>query len=400
MTLLETISGPRDLDALSPEQLEQLADRDPRIPRRATVSKTGGHLGPEPRRRGADDRDPPGVRLAARPIVFDTGHQSYVHKLLTGRQGLLDAAQDAAASPATPSGPRVRARHRRELARVELAVSWADGISKAFEMTGQHDRHVVAVVGDGALTGGMTWEALNNISDDNTRKLVIIVNDNGRSYAPTIGGMARFLEPVRTADSRTATCTSRADGRSTGSASPRGRSTAACAAALHGFLAAVHRQRGALLEPRHQVHRPGRRARPARDGGGPPAGEGLRRAGDRAHHHREGPRLRSRRGATSPTSSTRSARSIPRPASRSRRHPPRRGPTCSPTSSCGWPSSDERLVGITAAMLRPTGLHRLAERFPDRVFDVGHRRAARRRPRPPASRSAACIRSSRCTRRS
>ncbi|MEB0014992.1 1-deoxy-D-xylulose-5-phosphate synthase N-terminal domain-containing protein, partial [Glaciimonas sp. Cout2] len=80
-----------------------------------------------------------------------------------------------------------------ESSHASSSLSWADGISRAFEMTGQSDRHVIAVVGDGALTGGMTWEALNNISDDNTRRLIIVVNDNGRSYAPTIGGMARFL---------------------------------------------------------------------------------------------------------------------------------------------------------------------------------------------------------------
>src|SRR3712207_6960614 len=129
-------------------------------------------------------------------IVFDTEHQSYVHKLLTGRQDFSRLRQQGglAGYPQRAESPHdiVESSH------ASSSLSWADGISRAFQMTGQDDRHVVAVVGDGALTGGMTWEALNNISDDNNRRLIIVVNDNGRSYAPTIGGMARFLNTVRT----------------------------------------------------------------------------------------------------------------------------------------------------------------------------------------------------------
>ena len=130
-------------------------------------------------------------------MVFDTGHQSYVHKLLTGRQDFAGSVP-AADSPATRSGPRARTTSS-ESSHASSSLSWADGVSRASRDRPQ-DRHVVAVVGDGALTGGMTWEALNNISDDNNRNLVIVVNDNGRSYAPTIGGMARYLNRVRTAD--------------------------------------------------------------------------------------------------------------------------------------------------------------------------------------------------------
>src|SRR5690606_34498466 len=129
-------------------------------------------------------------------IIFDTGHQSYVHKLLTGRQDFSRLRQEGGLA-----GYPQRSESEHDIvesSHASSSLSWADGISRAFELSGQSDRAVVAVVGDGALTGGMTWEALNNISDDNARRLVIVVNDNGRSYAPTIGGMARFLTDIRT----------------------------------------------------------------------------------------------------------------------------------------------------------------------------------------------------------
>lgn len=195
MELLPTIREPRDLDALSATQLEQLADEIRRF-LVTEVSKTGGHLGPN---LGVVELTLGIHRVFDSPrdaIVFDTGHQSYVHKLLTGRQDFSGLRQKGglAGYPQRSESPHdiVESSH------ASSSLSWADGISRAYEMTGQGDRHVVAVVGDGALTGGMTWEALNNITDDNSRNLVIIVNDNGRSYAPTIGGMARFLSGVRT----------------------------------------------------------------------------------------------------------------------------------------------------------------------------------------------------------
>ena len=197
MSLLTSLSGPRDLDALSIDQLEQLA-AETRSFLIENVSRTGGHLGPNLgvveltialHRVFDSPRD---------PIVFDTGHQSYVHKLLTGRQD-FSALRSRGGLAGYPQ--RSESEHDIvESSHASSSLSWADGISRAFARTGRKDRHVVAVVGDGALTGGMTWEALNNISDDNDRNLVIVVNDNGRSYAPTIGGMARYLNRVRTAD--------------------------------------------------------------------------------------------------------------------------------------------------------------------------------------------------------
>jgi 1-deoxy-D-xylulose-5-phosphate synthase len=195
MALLPGIHGPRDLDDLSPDDLRQLA-AEVRAFLIENVSRTGGHLGPN---LGVVELtialhkvfDSP-----ADPIIFDTGHQSYVHKMLTGRQDFANLR-----SRGGLAGYPQRAESEHDIvesSHASSSLSWADGVSRAFSRTGRRDRHVVAVVGDGALTGGMTWEALNNISDDNDRNLVIVVNDNGRSYAPTIGGMARYLNRVRT----------------------------------------------------------------------------------------------------------------------------------------------------------------------------------------------------------
>src|SRR5699024_4869892 len=181
---------------LSSDQLEQLAEEIRQFLIRE-VSQTGGHLGPN---LGVVELTLALHRTFDSPrdaLVFDTGHQSYVHKLLTGRQDFTRLRQRGGLA-----GYPQRSESAHDIvesSHASSSLSWADGISRAFALTGQDDRCVVAVVGDGALTGGMTWEALNNISDDNTRRLIIIVNDNGRSYAPTIGGMARYLNSIRTA---------------------------------------------------------------------------------------------------------------------------------------------------------------------------------------------------------
>ena len=366
MSLLEKIRGPRDLDALSPRQVEQVA-REIRAFLIENVARTGGHLGPN---LGVVELTLAIHRVFHSPqdaVVFDTGHQSYVHKLLTGRQDFstLRQTDGLAGYPQRSESPHdiVESSH------ASSSLSWADGISKAFEMTGQNDRYVVAVVGDGALTGGMTWEALNNISDDNTRKLIIVVNDNGRSYAPTIGGMARFLNSVRTKQSYRHLHMSSARafnklGRP-GRAFYRG-----VRGGLHGFLARFtgneslysnldikyvgpvdgHDEQAveaALKQAKHYgapviVHaitEKGRGFEPARQDAAdqfhavgqidPETGESLEESG-----------AKSWTGVF--------ADSLVELAER-----------------------NPRLVGITAAMLRPTGLHRMGERFPDRVFDVG-----------------------------
>ena len=195
MGLLERIASPRDLDGLSEKELVDLCSeiRDFLV---REVSRSGGHLGPN---LGVVETTVAIHRVFDSPndpIIFDTGHQSYVHKLLTGRQDFSQLRQRDGLAGYPQRSESVH--DVVESSHASSSLSWADGIAKAFKATNQNDRYVVAVVGDGALTGGMTWEALNNISDDNDRKLVIVVNDNGRSYAPTIGGLARYLNAVRT----------------------------------------------------------------------------------------------------------------------------------------------------------------------------------------------------------
>ena len=195
MSLLEKISGPRDLDALNAAELSELC-RDIRAHLITSVAATGGHLGPN---LGVVETTVAIHRVFDSPndpIVFDTGHQSYVHKLLTGRQDFSRLRQKGGLAGYPQRSESVH--DVVESSHASSSLSWADGIAKAFKLTKQEDRYVVAVIGDGALTGGMAWEALNNITDDNDRKLVIVVNDNGRSYAPTIGGLARYLNEIRT----------------------------------------------------------------------------------------------------------------------------------------------------------------------------------------------------------
>ncbi len=195
MSILEGISKPSDLRNLADSQLTELAQeiREYLI---ATITSTGGHLGPN---LGVVELTLAIHKVFDSPhdrIIFDTGHQSYVHKLLTGRSDLskIRTKGGIAGYP-----QRIESEHDVvESSHASSSLSWADGISRAYKLTGQTDRAVVAVIGDGALTGGMAWEALNNITDDNDRKLIIVVNDNGRSYAPTIGGLARYLNNVRT----------------------------------------------------------------------------------------------------------------------------------------------------------------------------------------------------------
>jgi 1-deoxy-D-xylulose-5-phosphate synthase len=195
MSILERINGPADLKALSAAELTTLAE-EIRAYLITSVAKVGGHLGPN---LGVVEISIAMHRVFNSPvdsIVFDTGHQSYVHKLLTGRKNFDNLRQKDGIA-----GYPQRSESEHDIvesSHASSSLSWADGIAKAYRLTGQDDRYVVALIGDGALTGGMAWEALNNISDDNDRKLVIIVNDNGRSYAPTIGGFARTLNDIRT----------------------------------------------------------------------------------------------------------------------------------------------------------------------------------------------------------
>jgi 1-deoxy-D-xylulose-5-phosphate synthase len=366
MSLLSSITGPRDLDALTPEQLEQLAD-EIRAFLIENVSQTGGHLGPN---LGVVELTLAIHRVfdsPSDPMIFDTGHQSYVHKLLTGRQDFsgLRSRGGLAGYPQRSESPHdvVESSH------ASSSLSWADGVSRALTRTGRKDRHVIAVVGDGSLTGGMTWEALNNISDDNDRNLVIVVNDNGRSYAPTIGGMARYLNRVRTADSYQTL--HRSSDSLFGKLGPAARAFyRGVRGGTHGFLsrftnnAALYSNLDikylgpvdghdlpTLIETLqlakdfgapvivHAITEKGRGYQPARD--------------DEADQFHAVGRIDPLSGA--------------------------------PVGGGGAPAwtdvfADELLavgeehpevIGITAAMLRPTGLLPFAQRFPDRVYDVG-----------------------------
>jgi 1-deoxy-D-xylulose-5-phosphate synthase len=192
-SVLNGISGPADLRRLSAEDLSLLATeiRDFLV---RQVSRTGGHLGPN---LGAVELTLALHRVfdsPAEPILFDTGHQSYVHKIVTGRRDRFDSLRQTGGLSGYPS--RVESEHDWiENSHASTALSYADGLAKAFDVRGDR-RPVVAVVGDGALTGGMCWEALNNIAASD-RPIVIVVNDNGRSYSPTIGGLAEHLAGLR-----------------------------------------------------------------------------------------------------------------------------------------------------------------------------------------------------------
>lgn len=196
MSLIENLKSPADLRALNSEQLTELAQEI----REFLVSKvtaTGGHLGPN---LGVVE-----LTLAVHrvfdspkdPILWDTGHQAYVHKIVTGRAAEFDSLRQESGLSGYPS--RQESIHDIiENSHASTALSYADGLAKAFDITGDTGRHVVAIVGDGALTGGMTWEAINNIAEGKNRSIVIVVNDNARSYSPTIGGLANHLATLRT----------------------------------------------------------------------------------------------------------------------------------------------------------------------------------------------------------
>ena len=193
--LLSAIRRPADLGRLTSEDLVALAAEIRRY-LVAAVSRTGGHLGPN---LGVVELTIALHRVFRSPrdaIVFDTGHQAYVHKLLTGRQDFLRLRERGGVSGYPARSESVH--DVVENSHASTALSWADGIARANRLQGRSDRHVVAVIGDGAMTGGMAWEALDNIADSADKHLVIVVNDNGRSYAPTIGGLAHHLDALRT----------------------------------------------------------------------------------------------------------------------------------------------------------------------------------------------------------
>ncbi len=194
MSLLESLHSPAQLRRYSDAQLTELA-QEIREFLVAKVSATGGHLGPN---LGVVELGIALHRVFDSPrdvLLWDTGHQAYVHKILTGRAGQFDTLRQQGGLSGYPS--RQESPHDViENSHASTALSYADGLAKGFDLRGE-DRRVVAVVGDGSLTGGMAWEALNNIAASR-RQVIIVVNDNARSYSPTIGGLANHLATLRT----------------------------------------------------------------------------------------------------------------------------------------------------------------------------------------------------------
>jgi 1-deoxy-D-xylulose-5-phosphate synthase len=363
MVSLESVGGPHDLKQVPAEALPELAAQI-RSFLVAEVTRTGGHLGPN---LGVVELTLALHRVFDSPhdtLVFDTGHQAYVHKLLTGRQDFTRLKQAGGLS-GYPS--RSESEHDVvENSHASTALSWADGIAKGFALRGEHDRHVVAVVGDGALTGGMSWEALNNIATSE-RPIVIVVNDNERSYAPTIGGLAHHLSTLRTTRGyerflewgKTALQRGGAPGR-------------LAYDALHGVkkgLKDVVAPQGMFedlgmkyLGPvdGHDVVAVEHALRRAKSFGGPVIVHAITHKGrgwapaendeaDRFHGI----------GVLDPDTG--------RPVGIA-------GPSWTSAFAAEIADiADERrdVVGVTAAMLIPVGLHRFAQRHPDRVFDVG-----------------------------
>jgi 1-deoxy-D-xylulose-5-phosphate synthase len=364
VSLLETIRGPRDLKDLSPDQLPQLAAeiRDQLI---AVVTSNGGHLGPN---LGVVELTIALHRVFDSPvdrIVFDTGHQSYVHKLLTGRHAEFGSLRQRHGLSGYPS--RAESEHDViENSHASTSLSYADGLAKAYQLRDEPARSVVAVIGDGALTGGMAWEALNNISADSARdrRLIMVVNDNGRSYQPTIGGLANQMSAVRVSQryenvlEYIKTTLSRAP---------------LVGAPLYGTLHGIKKGLKDVLQPQvlfedlglkylgpvdgHDEQAVEQALRKARDFGGPVLvhvittkgfGYPLAEQNDEDCLHQVSP---------------------PAAASAAPKPQPWTKVFGRELTAIGAERPD--VVAITAAMLHPTGLNAFAAAYPDRVYDVG-----------------------------
>jgi 1-deoxy-D-xylulose-5-phosphate synthase len=363
--LLEGISGPRDLRRLDRAELDALAEEIRQF-LVTSVTRTGGHLGPN---LGAVELTLALHRVFDSPhdrILWDTGHQAYVHKIVTGRAARFDSLRQKGGLSGYPC--QAESEHDViENSHASTALSYADGLAKAFQLRGETDRHVVAVVGDGSLTGGMAWEAINNVAADKTRRLVIVVNDNERSYAPTIGGLAYHLATLRTTRGyeRFLEWGKQVLGRTPVVGQP-------IFEALHGVKKGIKD----IVAPQgmfedlglkyvgpvdgHDVDAVEHALRRARAYGGPVLVHCLTRKG-LGYVHAENDSTDHFHGIGVID--------------------PETGQPLAPAGT-SWTSvfADEMVaigqerpdvVGITAAMLAPVGLDRFAEEFPDRVFDVG-----------------------------
>ncbi|MDX3585841.1 1-deoxy-D-xylulose-5-phosphate synthase [Streptomyces europaeiscabiei] len=364
MTILESIRQPRDLKALTEAELGELAEEIREFLVHA-VARTGGHLGPN---LGVVELSVALHRVFESPvdrIVWDTGHQSYVHKLLTGRQDFSKLRGKGGLS-GYPS--REESEHDIvENSHASTALGWADGLAKARQVR-REKGHVVAVIGDGALTGGMAWEALNNIAAAKDRPLIIVVNDNERSYSPTIGGLANHLATLRTTDGYEQFL---AWGKEVLLRTPVvGKEVYE---ALHGAKKGFKD----AFAPQGMFEDLGLKYVGPIDGHDTKAVESALRRAKRFH------------GPVLVHCLTQKGRGYEPALADEEDHFHTVGVmdplTCEPLTPAGGPSwtsvfgdeivkiGDERedVVAITAAMLHPVGLGRFAERFPDRVWDVG-----------------------------
>ncbi len=366
MGLLEEISGPADVKRLRPAELETLAAEIRNFLVEA-VSRTGGHLGPN---LGAVELSIALHRVFDSPrdrIVWDTGHQAYVHKILTGRAADFTTLRQKGGLSGYPC--RAESDHDViENSHASTALSYADGLAKAYALRGEADRAVVAVVGDGALTGGMAWEALNNIAAAPDRPVVIVVNDNERSYAPTIGGLANHLSVLRTKPNYERFL--RWSGTRVQQTPVVGRTAFH---ALHGLKKGLKD----WLAPQgmfedlglkyvgpidgHDIGALEAALMRARNFGGPVIVHAITRKGA-GYAHAENDLADHFHGIGV--------------------HDPLTGRPLAAKSGPSWTSvfademvavADERpdVVAITAAMLIPVGLHHFADKHPNRVFDVG-----------------------------
>ncbi|MGH3937725.1 MAG: 1-deoxy-D-xylulose-5-phosphate synthase [Pseudonocardiaceae bacterium] len=376
MSLLKSVRSPQDLKRLDAQAVPLLA-AEIRTFLVEKVSRTGGHLGPN---LGAVE-----LTLAIHrvfdsphdPVIFDTGHQAYVHKIVTGRADGFDRLRKRGGLSGYPC--RAESEHDWvESSHASAALSYADGLAKAFACSdawsgacsgadGERRRHVVAVVGDGALTGGMCWEALNNIAAGQERPVVIVVNDNGRSYSPTIGGLADHLSTLRLRPGYERVL------RTGKQALKR---TPLVGAAIYAGLHAVKRGLKDALAPQalfedlglkylgpvdgHDVRALEAALRRAKDFGGPVIVHAVTRKGNGyLPAENDAAELMHQVKVMNPVT----------------------GKPITPVGT-SWTSvfadeliriGDERgdVVALTAAMPGPTGLAAFAARFPDRCYDVG-----------------------------
>jgi 1-deoxy-D-xylulose-5-phosphate synthase len=364
MSLLDDVTGPGDLRGLDDVQLTALAS-EIRTFLVTKVSRTGGHLGPN---LGVVELTLALHRVFDSPvdrIVFDTGHQAYVHKILTGRAAGFDTLRQEGGLSGYPS--RSESEHDViENSHASTALSYADGLAKAYTVRGE-DRHVVAVIGDGALTGGMAWEALNNIAAAKDSKLVIVVNDNGRSYTPTVGGLAEHLTSLRTNPRYE---------RTLEQVKTRLNRTRLVGRPLYDTLHAVKKGLKDALAPQGMFEDLGIKYVGPIDGHDRPAVEQALQQAKRFG----GPVIvhaMTRKGFGYPPAEQHEADNFHSPGA----FDPESGLM---HASAGTMFSDvfrdelvaighERpdVVAITAAMLHPTGLDGFAAAFPERTFDVG-----------------------------